>query len=211
MSTASEKQIEANRANAQLSTGPSTPEGKQASSANAITTGLTATRIFVAPEDGDAFEAMKDNLTAELAPRGELQLALFATILHATWNAQRCISLESSLQSEARSKGFEDALFSDELARKLDRVYRYKRMHESTQRKSIAELRKLQNEDFYRSNPTAAPLVEEAPSVLVDTSAINAAVKKRKKAIIHSFDDEIQSIRMSVRSHAKFQAPPEAA
>jgi hypothetical protein len=209
--SATEKQIEANRANAQLSTGPRTDAGKQASSANAITTGLTATRIFVAPEDGDAFEIMKSKLTEELAPSGELQLALFATILHATWNAQRCISLEASLQNEARSKGFEDALFDNELARKLDRIYRYKRTHESTQRKSIAELRKLQNEDFYRNNPTAAPIVDEEPSVLVNTSAIHAALKKRKKAVIHSFDDEIKAIRLSVRSMAKLQAPPEAA
>jgi hypothetical protein len=211
MSTTSEKQIEANRANAQLSTGPRTPEGRQASSANAITTGLTATRIFVAPEDGDAFEAMKSALIAELAPAGELQLSLFATILHATWNAQRCISLECSIQNEARCKGFEDALLNDELARKLDRIYRYKRTHELTQRKSIAELRKLQNEDFYRNNPTAAPIVDEEPSVLVNTSAIHAALKKRKKAVIHSFDDEIKAIRLSVRSMPKPQAPPEAA
>jgi hypothetical protein len=205
------KQLEANRANAQHSTGPRTEEGKQASSGNAITTGLTATRIFVAPEDGDAFEAMKDNLTAELAPRGELQLALFATILHATWNAQRCISLESSLQSEARSKGFEDALFNDELARKLDRVYRYKRTHESTQRKSIAELRKLQNEEFYRNNPSIAGTVEEAPSVLVDTCVTKVAIKRRQKAMAHSFDDEIRDLKLMVRSIPERQAPPEAA
>jgi hypothetical protein len=210
MST-SASQIEANRANAQLSTGPRTEEGKEASSANAITTGLTATRIFVAPEDGDAFEAMKSNLTDELAPCGELQLSLFATILHATWNAQRCISLEASLQNEARSKGLEDALFDNELARKLDRVYRYKRTHESTQRKSIAELRKLQNEEFYRNNPSIAGVIDEAPSVLVDTRVTKSEIKKRQKAVAHSFDDEIRDLHLMVRSHTQRQAPPEAA
>jgi uncharacterized protein YihD (DUF1040 family) len=205
----SAKQIEANRANAQLSTGPRTEEGKLASSVNAITTGLTATRIFVAPEDEAAFHAMKSNLTAELVPYGELQLSLFATIVHATWNAQRCITIETSLQKEARARGFEDAMLDDEIARKLDRVYRYKRMHESTQRKSIAELRKLQNEDFYRNHATAAALVEEAPSVLVDTRAAKAAVKNRQKAVAHSFDDEIKALNLMVRSIPKLQ--PEAA
>jgi hypothetical protein len=175
------------------------------------TTGLTATRIYVAPEDGDAFEAMKSNLTAELAPRGELQLCLFATILHATWNAQRCISLEASLQNEARSRGLEDALFDDKLARKLDRVYRHKRMHESTQRKSIAELRKLQNEDYHRTNPNPAAIVEEEPSVLVDTRAAKTSVKKRTKAVGQSIDDETNTLNLIVRSFPKREAPPEAA
>jgi hypothetical protein len=205
------KQIEANRANAQYSTGPRTEEGKQASSANAITTGLTATRIFVAPDDGDAFEAMKSNLLAELCPSGELQLSLFATILHATWNAQRCISLEALLQNEARSKGLEDVLLDDEIARKLDRIYRYKRSHESTQRKSIAELRKLQNEAFYRNNPSIASIVEEAPSVLVDTRVTKSSIKRRQKAMAHTFDDEIRDLKLMVRSLPKRQAPPEAA
>ena len=115
------------------------------------------------------------------------------------------------LQNEARSKGLEDVLLDDEIARKLDRIYRYKRSHESIERKSIAELRKLQNEAFYRNNPSIAGIVEEAPSVLVDTRVTKSAIKKRQKAMAHTFDDEIRDLKLMVRSLPNRQAPPEAA
>ena len=102
-------------------------------------------------------------------------------------------------------------MLDDEISRKLDRVYRYKRMHESTQRKTIAELRKLQNEAFYRDNASIAGDIEEAPSVLVDTRVTKSAIEKRQKAVAHSFDDEIRDLKLMVRSRPQRQATPEAA
>ena len=43
----SQKQIEANKANAKKSTGPKTEAGKLRSSMNAVTHGLTATSILI--------------------------------------------------------------------------------------------------------------------------------------------------------------------
>jgi hypothetical protein len=203
------KQIEANRENALHSTGPRTEAGKQTSSSNALTTGLTATRIYVPPEDQPAFDAMKANLVAELNPSGELQLSLFISILHATWNAQRCITLEAALQNEAISKtGVLDAMFDDDFARKLDRIYRYKRMHDSTQCRAITELRKLQTEDFRRNE--ANPPIEPAVSVLVDTTTRPAKGPRRKPAAtsVLSFDDEIRALTFATK---KLQTPPTAA
>ena len=44
-------QIDANRRNAQLSTGPKTPEGKATSSQNATQHGLTSQRVVLPDED----------------------------------------------------------------------------------------------------------------------------------------------------------------
>jgi len=53
-----EKQIEANRRNAQKSTGPRTTEGKAASRGNAVKHGLTAEQIAIIPgEDAGAFNS----------------------------------------------------------------------------------------------------------------------------------------------------------
>ena len=48
---ASERQIAANRLNAQASPGPRTAEGKAASSRNALTHGLTARTLLLEGED----------------------------------------------------------------------------------------------------------------------------------------------------------------
>lgn len=77
---ASAAQLEANRANAQLSTGPRTEAGKARSSGNATTHGLTA-RMPVAirygpfKEDAEGVQGFVDAVVAELGPRTCLELA----------------------------------------------------------------------------------------------------------------------------------------
>ncbi|MEP6962947.1 MAG: hypothetical protein ABI995_12775, partial [Acidobacteriota bacterium] len=114
-------QFTANQANAQLSTGPTTEEGKQTSSANAIKTGLTAVEIFVPQEEEPTFQALDEALCAEFYPEGATQVHLYTLILHASWNIRRCFALEIEIQNEALAQGFSDALMDDTLSRKLDR------------------------------------------------------------------------------------------
>jgi hypothetical protein len=82
----SDKKLEANRANAQHSTGPKTEEGKAASSQNSRKHGLSAKTIFVAPERTEEFNALSDSLHAEVRPIGEIQRQYFEQMLHASWH-----------------------------------------------------------------------------------------------------------------------------
>ena len=66
---ASEKQIEANRRNAQLSTGPVTPEGKAAVSQNAVTHGLRSGSVLYT-QDEEILENIREGLAAEWEPQG---------------------------------------------------------------------------------------------------------------------------------------------
>ena len=63
-----QSQLAANRANAQLSTGPRTEEGKKRSSLNAFRHGLTGQIVIHTPEDQDAFQKHCDAIREELAP-----------------------------------------------------------------------------------------------------------------------------------------------
>jgi hypothetical protein len=58
---ASEKQFEANRQNAQKSTGPKTPEGRAAVRLNGVKHGLTAETIVLKGESEADFTAMLDS------------------------------------------------------------------------------------------------------------------------------------------------------
>ena len=95
---ASQKQIEANRQNAQKSTGPQTPEGKAAVSQNALKHGLTAQQAVISGEDKEEFEATRQSFEDELKPVGPLQTFLVEKIVTAAWRLARLRTLESGLE-----------------------------------------------------------------------------------------------------------------
>jgi len=91
------RQIESNRRNAQRSTGPKTPNGKQRSSQNAIRHGLTAETVIGPLEDPADYQAFEQAVTtaydAETAVERELVLRL-ASLL---WRLRRATSVETGL------------------------------------------------------------------------------------------------------------------
>jgi len=72
----SERKLAANRANAQLSTGPRTPEGKARSSRNALKHGLLSSQILLEHESAEELEALREGLYEELQPIGALEETL---------------------------------------------------------------------------------------------------------------------------------------
>jgi hypothetical protein len=82
----SERKLEANRANAQNSTGPQTKQGKAASAQNARSHGLSARHLFIPENRAEDFQAMLNAYFEEIRPAGEIQLALFEQLVHAAWN-----------------------------------------------------------------------------------------------------------------------------
>ena len=95
---ATQRQIDANRENALRSTGPRTEAGKAASSANALSHGLTAADTVVLPEeDTDAFERLREGVIADLDPAGALQAALAQRVAVLLWRLDRATRLEAEL------------------------------------------------------------------------------------------------------------------
>lgn len=72
--------IEANRRNAQLSTGPRTEDGRARARTNAVKHGLTAELPLLPGENRDDYDAVVEALTRELKPKGVLEEFLVARI-----------------------------------------------------------------------------------------------------------------------------------
>jgi len=94
---ASVKQIEANRINAQLSTGPRTEAGKEASKANALKHGFRAQAFEVLPnEDPEVFAARLDSWNRDLAPTNEVETHLVRHAAVTTWKLDRADRFEKA-------------------------------------------------------------------------------------------------------------------
>jgi hypothetical protein len=92
-----ERQIEANRRNAQKSTGPRTPEGKAKSARNATRHGLLSACPVLPQEDAEAYEQLRLNLHKELCPESQLETLLVNRIAAAQWRLGRIPALEAAL------------------------------------------------------------------------------------------------------------------
>ncbi len=93
----SEAQLAANRANAQLSRGPVTTEGKARSSQNALKTGLTGSTVLLPTDDPEHYKQHVERLFDELKPAGALESQLVQRLADAQWRLNRIPQLERNI------------------------------------------------------------------------------------------------------------------
>ena len=91
------KQIEANRRNAQSSTGPRTEAGKQRSSRNAVRHGLTAETVIEPLEDAEDYEAFEEAMAASFDPETAVERELILRLASLLWRLRRATSIETAL------------------------------------------------------------------------------------------------------------------
>jgi len=92
---ATQPQIQANRQNAQKSTGPKTPEGKAVVSQNALKHGLSARRDVVITESQAEFDLHRDSLLDELAPQGPMESILADRVVTLSWRLKRAEQIQN--------------------------------------------------------------------------------------------------------------------
>jgi hypothetical protein len=91
------QQIEANRRNAQLSTGPVTKEGKRRSRQNAVRHGLTAETVIDALEDAEDYAAFEMAVTADYDAQSAVERELVLRLAGLLWRLRRATAIESGL------------------------------------------------------------------------------------------------------------------
>jgi hypothetical protein len=89
-------QVQANRSNAQKSTGPRTAEGKEKASQNAVKHGLLAKEAVIQGEDPAEFEMYRDGMLRTLAPVGPVEAMLAERIVGLSWRLRRAERLQNA-------------------------------------------------------------------------------------------------------------------
>jgi len=146
---ATQAQINANRLNAQKSTGPRTQEGKRAVSQNAVTHGLFAREAVIKCEDPAEFELHREALLDELRPVGAIESMLAERIVSLSWRLQRV----ERMQNQATDCLIEeDYLPLGRMVTKrwsgnlkiIEKLFMHERRIESSLNRTITKLKRLQ-------------------------------------------------------------------
>jgi hypothetical protein len=166
MSTQS--QIDANRANAQHSTGPLSPDGKQRVAANAVTHGLTSRKILLTGETIEEFESIRrqvetvyhidpgaENLFVDDAALAWLRLERIA--------AWEIAVIDSSLRNQEIPAPIA-RLFGADHDVALNRLHRYERDVRAALRRATAQLREWHKEQV-AAQAAAADAAKSAGAV----------------------------------------------
>ena len=91
-----DKQIAANRLNAQRSTGPKTPEGRAAVRLNGVKHGLFAQTLVLKGESESDFTALLESYEAEHAPATPTEEGLVLQLAMAMWRLRRLYHAEAA-------------------------------------------------------------------------------------------------------------------
>ena len=141
--TVSDRKLAANRANAQLSTGPTSPAGKSIVAQNRIRHGLTGSFRVLGDESQEEFDYLVETLLDEHAPADSTEAEFIQQMAEALWLSRRSVRLQDAciLALEFGNKE------QQQTARKDFALFmRYQATHERAFTRYSTELRKRRNE-----------------------------------------------------------------
>jgi hypothetical protein len=162
---ASPAQINANRANAQKSTGPRSVEGKSVSRFNALKHGIDAASIVIPGEDPADYQTLVAHYLHEYRPQSASESFHVDTMLRADWHKRRLQLVEADLYhtllAETPGNSLAAALLSDSPAAKLlARVQRQIAAFERTWHRA--------NDEFRRAHTDSDPSPEGSMDKYLD-------------------------------------------
>ena len=168
-------QITANRANAQLSTGPKTEAGKAASSANATKHGLSGRKVVIAGESEEEYNRFIQTCRVLYKPVGDMESDLVQEIAASRWRLRRVEALEASLLDdemdlllndpenpvdESRVMAVAFRNLADSRTGALAQLHRHEGRLRRAYEKALRELRELQAERREQEQQNEASLSE---------------------------------------------------
>jgi len=158
----SQSQIDANRRNAEKSTGPTTPEGRAAVRHNALKHGLTSEVLIPMDEQRPAFDLLCDAFVTEYQPVGPTEESLLENLVAAKWRLGRARKEETgffvkhAIELEHDSQEYRELAANARLAMIVDldsagpntltKISRYEARLERSFYKALSELRRAQSQ-----------------------------------------------------------------
>ena len=158
----SSRKAEANRRNAQRSTGPKTPEGKARSSQNAVTHGIFVKKFLngAAPETIVEMEALAAGIREHYEPADMLEEMLLQKIVIEAGREHRVLAFEQKFEQSSSSP--------IHLVACLGHVVRYTTSTSRALYRAIQELERVQAARKARESAAASAAQSVAPDTKTD-------------------------------------------
>jgi len=161
---ATPRQIEANRRNAQKSTGPKTAEGKQAVRLNSLRHGLRARTVVLPGDDPQEFQQLCDDLESEWQPQTRTEQIYLEQMAIAYWKLQRMELLEARTISGG---------LSDLTPIMLERLWQAQQRRERSFARAQRELERIQKS---RTTQPHQPEPVEIPTPATDAAVVQDGI-----------------------------------
>lgn len=163
------KQIDANRRNSRLSTGPVTPEGKQRAAANALKSGIYAESELLFSESREALETLKSEHYDRFQPTTPEARDLVDSLIRNAWLLRRLAAAEAALFNcdcndctERWADASPTQSLAEHMAAAFNRLDQIQRRINATERNYHRSLKALQ---------TLEPRPQDPQAVLRESSA----------------------------------------
>jgi len=201
-----EKQVEANKQNALVSTGPATSEGKAIVAQNAVKHGIFAKDLIITTGDGkedvQEYRELLDGLIISLNPVGQMECLLVEKISVDYWRLRRVLRFESGsirkvldmaisdYYNKADWQGIKENKTNEELD---EEIAEYRDRQDKRGQKRLAELEQAKIKNQYAEEVTiktnSLPAGDDYEKVIKYEKAVqrsilqNLALLKRLQAI----------------------------
>ena len=166
----SPRQLEANRRNAQLSSGPRTIDGKAVSRFNGLQHGLAAQQAVLRPDELEEFNCLRDSFLADLQPADAVEAFLVDRIILSAWRLSRCRRIEIGML-HCRLRDCRDTIRRDyKRLPGADLAYVYLSTHDTFRKfvryesrfekaffRALHDLERRREINLYRPNPIPFP------------------------------------------------------
>jgi len=180
-------QIEANRENAQLSTGPSSEAGKEVSSQNACRHNLTGGPALAAGEDEQAYEQFLQKYVEEYIPQSVPEGEQLKQLADASWRLDRVSRMEREVLAKCPNPFLEP---DDPMAKQLMRLNRYRNSIQRTYDRAARELQILvEAETRRRTEKLAEQKAEVTPEVAEEGAAQSPQMEPARMVLAHRNGD----------------------
>lgn len=155
-----QKQIIANRKNANKSTGAKTEEGKEIIKLNALKHGLLSKEVLLDIENVEELVNLGKKIRLDLNPSGEIELVLAERIISNIWRLKRVLRVEKAIMEKGYDKEKNRTRFMENNSKKtiedeslakmltnqdIDKLTRYEISIERSMYKAIHELQRIQS------------------------------------------------------------------